>query len=227
MGEKIHLTLLNYLPVLGFGMYALLTGFSDDLFLPLLLSGWIVVVIFQTILTAVYTPPKHASLAIIFVVLPLFLLLVNAWYFNIDYATVFIEMAAIDLLGVIAALNYAFIHKAAKDGLKDAPVFAIVFTIGIISTAGFFLVKLMLRFLADQNYQILLIILLSVSVIRSVLFFAGRLTTRLRTIGSSSKNSTIAQRGEFSAVAILISVGLWLIVVPLLVWIKSLIIPYQ
>lgn len=227
MGEKIHLAILNYLPVIGFTMYALLTGFDNELFLPLLLSGWIVVVIFQTILTAVYTPPKHASVAIIFVIIPLLLLLVNAWYFGIDYASVFIEMAAIDLLGVIAALNYAFIHKAIKDGLKNAPVFAILFTIGIISTAGYFLVKLMLRFLADQNYQILLIVILSASVIRSVVFFAGRLTTRLKVMRSSAKDSTFSPRGEFSATAILISVGLWLIIVPLLVWIKSLLIPYQ
>jgi hypothetical protein len=48
--EKIHLALLTYLPLFGFAMYGILTGFGNDLFIKILISGWIVVVVYQTLI---------------------------------------------------------------------------------------------------------------------------------------------------------------------------------
>ncbi|MBK9193285.1 MAG: hypothetical protein IPM77_18325 [Crocinitomicaceae bacterium] len=70
-GEKSHLFLLTYLPLLGFAVYSILTGFDNPLFLPIYLSGWIVLAIYQTILAAVYTPPQNVFLSIIALFIPL------------------------------------------------------------------------------------------------------------------------------------------------------------
>jgi hypothetical protein len=226
-GEKIHLALLTYLPLFGFAMYGILTGFGNDLFIKILISGWIVVVVYQTLLAAVYSAPAKPLLSIAGLIITPILLLIAAWFNTSDYSVIFIEMAAIDMMGVIVGLIYAFAYKAFKDGIKDAPVFPILFTIGIMATAGYFLGKLFYRFFEIQNFDWITITIVSLAVIRSIFFFGGRLSGLTNRMGSGKNAGTIEASKEFSVSGILITLGIWFILVPLLIWIRSLIIPYQ
>ena len=225
--EKLHLFLLTYMPLAGFAVYSIMTGFENPLFLPIYLSGWIVLLIYQTILTAVYTPPQNSVLSIIALFIPLLFLALNSWYFQQDISVIFIELAAVDLMGIILGLIYAFGHKAVVSGTKDAPVFAILFTIGIIGTAGFFLTKLFLRFFETQNYDWIVITLISLAVCRSVYFFSSRLAAITNRMAKSKDGNDTVVKREASVSTILISTGIWIIIVPLLTWIASMIIPHQ
>jgi hypothetical protein len=226
-GEKIHLALLSYLPVFGFAMYGILTGFGNELFIKILISGWIVVVVYQTLLAAVYSAPAQPILSITGVILTPILLLVATWFNASDYSVIFIEMAAIDMMGVIVGLIYAFVHKAVKDGIKDAPVFPILFTIGIMATAGYFLGKLFYRFFEMQDFDYITISIVALAIVRSILFFGGRLSGLTNRMGSAKNIESSKANKEFSVSGILITIGIWFILVPLLIWVRSLIIPYQ
>lgn len=228
---KLHLSLLNYSPLAGFAVYSILSGFKNELFLPVLLSGWIVVVIFQTILTAVYTPPKYPLIAILALLFPALFLLGNALFQNQDYAVVFIEMAAVDMMGVIIGLVYAFVYKALRDGTSDAPVFAILFTIGLLVTAGYFLTKLFLHFFYLQNFDWICITLVVLAVFRSVIFFASRLASLTNRLGEARKKGSpqesVKPKREMSAKGILITIGIWLIIVPALMALTGLFTAHQ
>lgn len=225
--QKIHLTLLTYLPVFGFAMYGILTGFGNDLFIKILISGWIVVVVYQTLLAAIYSPPAQPLLSTAGLIITPILLLAAAWFNSSDYSVIFIEMAAIDMMGVIIGLIYAFAHKALKDGIKDAPVFPILFTIGIMATAGYFLSKLFYRFFEIQNFDWITISIVSLAVVRSIFFFGGRLAGLTNRMGSAKNTESTKANKEFSVSGILLTLGVWFILVPLSIWIRSLIIPYQ
>jgi hypothetical protein len=229
--EKIHLALLTYLPLFGFAMYGILTGFGNDLFIKILISGWIVVVVYQTLLAAVYSAPAQPILSIAGLLMTPILLLVAAWFNTSDYSVIFIEMAAIDMMGVIVGLIYAFAHKAFKDGIKDAPVFPILFTIGIMATAGYFLGKLFYRFFEMQDFDWITISIVTLAVVRSIFFFGGRLSNLTSRMVLAKKEGNTAeavkQDRDVSVSGILITLGVWFILVPLLIWIRSLIIPYQ
>jgi hypothetical protein len=226
-GEKIHLFLLTYLPLVGFATYSVLTGFDNPLFLPIYLSGWIVLAIYQTILAGVYTAPKNIIISIVALFVPLIFLIANAWFFKQDFSVIFIELAAVDMMGIILGLIYAFAHKAIVSGTKDAPVFAILFTIGIIGTAGFFLSKLFIRFFESQSYDWIVITVILFAVARSVFFFASRLAAITNRMNNSGKEENPGLKKEASVSTILISVGIWILIVPFLVWIVSMLIPHQ
>lgn len=219
--EKMHRALLTWLPVFGYAMYGILTGFDNELFIKILITGWIVVVVYQTLLSVVYTIPEHPVLSIAGLLLTPLMLLTVSWINASDYSVIFIEMAAIDMMGVIVGLIYAFIHKGMKDGIKDAPVFPILFTIGIMATAGYFLGKLFYRFFEIQNFDWMVICIICLAVLRSIFFFGGRLS------GVTNGSASLNKNNEFSASGILITLGIWFVVVPLTIWIRSLIIPYQ
>lgn len=225
--EKIHFALISYLPLFGFAMYGILTGFGNDLFIKILISGWIVLVVYQTLLSVVYSPPHQPILSILALLLTPVLLLAASWFNTTDYSVIFIEMAAIDMMGVIVGLIYAFAHKAFKDGIKDAPVFPILFTIGIMATAGYFLSKLFYRFFEIQNFDWITITIVSLAVVRSIFFFGGRLSGLTNRMGTSKDTESTKANKEFSVSGILITLGVWFILVPLSIWIRSLIIPYQ
>lgn len=230
MMEKIHLGLLNYLPLAGFGLYALLTGFDNPLFLPILLTGWIVLVVFQTILTAVYTPPRFIWIAILSMLLTPTLLLVNAIIRQDDPALPFIEMAGFDLMGLIIGLILAIVLKLMREGIREAPLFPILFTIGLFATAAFFLGKLFYHFLALSAFDWVTVVLVLFGISRSAAYFVTRMSKLTGRFGSSkgkTPHDNSSPKREFSAGGILITLGIWLIVIPLIVWIRSLIIPYQ
>ncbi len=224
---NIHLALLSYLPVFGFAMYGILTGFGDDLFFKIFISGWIVVVVYQTLLAVVYTPPEQPFVSILGILLTPILLLFVSWFNTTDYSVIFIEMAAIDMMGVIAGLIYAFGYKSYKDGIRDAPLFPILFTIGIMAAAGYFLGKLFYRFFEIQNFDWITISIVILAVLRSIFFFAGRLSGLTNRLGSNNNRASTKANKEFSVSGILITLGVWFILVPLSIWIRSLIIPYQ
>lgn len=217
---RLHLAILHYMPVCGFAVYAILAGFENEFFQPILLSGWIVVVVYQTILTAVYSPPTHPSLAVALLLTPPTFLIVHAWYGQLDVAGIFIEFAAVDLLGVILGTNYAFIHKAVRGGLDSGGAYAVLFFLGITGTAGYFLVRLLHHFFQSQHYDGIILTVYTLAVLRSTLFFAGRLTALV-----ARRRAQGVPPREFSAQEILTSVGLWLVAVPLLVWLRNLIFP--
>ncbi|MBK9193284.1 MAG: hypothetical protein IPM77_18320 [Crocinitomicaceae bacterium] len=151
----------------------------------------------------------------------------NSWYFKQDYSVIFIELAAVDMMGIIIGLIYAFAHKAIVSGTKDAPVFAVLFTIGIIGTAGFYLAKLFIRFFETQNFDWIVITVILLAVSRSVFFFASRLAAITIRMSKSSEVKNSGVQKEASVSTILISTGIWILGVPFLVWITSMLIPHQ
>lgn len=208
----------------------MLTGFDNDLFLPIFLTGWIVVVVYQTAVSKIYVAPKNYFLAFALLVLPILFLVVNSFLKELEVAIIFIELALVDLFAMVVALNYAIIHKAIKEGVKGAPVFAILFTMALFSTAGFYLVKFLLRFFEAQNFDWLTITLISLIIIKSSVQLSYRMAAFTSFASSSknnSENSSIRFEGgaekEFSASEILITLGIWFVIIPLLTFLYSLI----
>lgn len=207
----------------------MLSGFDNDLFLPIFLTGWIVVVVYQTAISKIYVAPKNYFLAFALLILPIVFLVVNSFLKELDVAIVFIELALVDLFAMVVALNYAIIHKAIREGVKGAPVFAILFTMALFSTAGFYLVKFLLRFFEAQNFDWVCIAIISLAVLKSSIQLSSRMAA-FTSFASSSKNnsensSTRFEGGaekEFSTSEILITIGIWLVIIPLLTFLYSL-----
>lgn len=218
MSDKIHLTLLNYLPLIGFAIYGMLTGFSNDLFRYLFLAGWIVMVVYQVILTAVYTPPKNTLIAIFITLLIPTFLLVNASVQKMSYDIIFIEMAAMDMMGVILALIYVFSVKMWQTKLKDAPVFPIIFTIIILILVGFFLVRFFLRFFEKQEYELITTSVLIFGILKSTMFFGTRLLDLVGKRLQKDNQPVKAVSRDFSEKGILITLAIWFIGIPIAIY---------
>lgn len=225
--EKMHLGILNFLPIIGFAIYGMLTGFSNPLFWPIYLTGWIIVVVYQAILTVAYKPPRFAWLALIMVIITPAILITNALIKNSDIAIAFIEMAAIDLLGLVIGFIIAVIYKLMKEGAGDAPIFALVFTIALFCTAAFFLVKLILLFFEMEGFDLIVVGIVAFGVIRSAAFFATRLNELTNRLLAKEKAADEAPAREIAPELVLITIGIWLAIIPLLTWIASLIMGHQ
>lgn len=217
--EKIHRRLLNYLPLLGYAVWAIMTGFDNELFPPVLLSGWIVMVVYQTILSAIYSPPRYILLSIASLLITPLLLFVNAYLKEIDYSVIFIEVSAVGLISIIIALIAAFIIKAVKEGMPPEVRFAVIFTIGLFGTAGYFMGKLLYRFFESQQFDWVNILVVAAGISSTSFYFIHRmhaLTNRF------SGQMDTAKKNEFPVSGVLITLFTWIALVPLAMWVKML-----
>lgn len=221
--EKIHLWLLNYLPVIGYAVYGLMSDFENKIFFKILITGWIVMVVYQTIVTTVYTKPNSVFFAIASLLITPLLLFFSAYFGDKNYAIIFIEIAAVGLLGIVFALIYAFIYKGVKEGMPKEMIAPVLITTTLFVTAGYFLIKLFLLFFESQNYNLFTIIVICLAVANTTFFFATRLADLTNKMGNKGGADTKPKK-EFSAKGILITIFIWIVLVPVGIWVKTLIV---
>src|SRR5687767_12161565 len=106
--ETVHRSLLLYLPLFGYAAYSIMTGFENELFVPLFLAGWIVLLVYQVILAAIYERPKHLVLSTVSMILTPLALIMHSFLSGSDFSIAFIETTAIGMMSIVLALPVAF-----------------------------------------------------------------------------------------------------------------------
>lgn len=227
MGKRLHIWLLNYLPLVGYIVYGIGVGFDDNIFTYLIYGGGITLVVYQTVLASIYQPPRSYFMAISGMLLPIIVLSIYTFAQGEDFwPIVFLEFTAIDLTAMLIMLMFSFVMKAIREkGIDGGFAFPVIFSFLLFGGFVAVFVAIFLQLFARTDFDIVNICVISFAVLRSALYFyRGIAPLADLPGGTDGDRGTDASDDDVAFKILLPSLGLWYIAGPFLVWLVRFII---